>query len=117
MRTLIRSLPTIFFITIYLSHQELYFLLKYPIRDYSKIVDSRTMYKNKLNSELSFMFPGLKKIFSNTTGTSSIAIFKSYQIPTNIINADKKEVIATLKKASKKNIWCYETYEKFIRIT
>lgn len=92
------------------------FTLKSLCRDYYKLVDSRTMYKHKLNSELNLIFPGFKKVFSNTTGNSSIAILKLYQTPTAILNANKEEVIETLKKASKKNIWCYEIYEKLIKV-
>ncbi len=91
------------------------FTLKTLCRDYYKFVDNRTIYKLKLSADLSLVFPGYTKIFSDTTGAASLAILKKYQTPQSILNAPKEEVIELLMKASKRKSWCYEVYDKLMK--
>lgn len=57
------------------------FTLKSLCRDYYKLVDTRSIFKKKLSADLRIVFPGYNGVFSDITGTTSIAILKYYQTP------------------------------------
>lgn len=92
------------------------FSLKSLCRDYYKLVDVRTTFKLKLNSDLRMIFPGYNKIFSDKTALASIALLKNYQSPTDILKAPKEEIIEILYQASKKRAWSNLIYDRLIEI-
>ncbi|WP_346920569.1 IS110 family transposase [Clostridium sp. UBA7339] len=93
------------------------FALKCLCRDYYKYVDTRSIYKKKLSSDLRLFFHGYQSVFSDTTGATSINILKQYTSPEAIINAPKEDVMTILRTISKKNlVWCNNTYEKLLKM-
>ena len=92
------------------------FTLKSLCRDYYKLVDTRSTFKKKLSADLRIVFPGYNSVFSDITGTTSIAILKCYQTPQSILDASKEDILKILKESSKKNlVWCNNTYGKLIK--
>nr|WP_312890950.1 transposase [Clostridium thailandense] len=92
------------------------FTLKCLCRDYYKPVDSRSVFKKKLSADLYIIFPGYKKIFSDITGPSSIAVLKQYQTPKAVLDASKDDIKNLLINSSKKSLtWCNKAYDKLIK--
>lgn len=91
------------------------FSLKSLCRDYYKLVDIRTTFKLKLNSDLRMIFPGYNNIFSDKTIAASLALLKKYQTPSDILKANKEDVIQILYDASKRKPWCYKIYDKILK--
>lgn len=92
------------------------FAIKTLCRDYYNLTDSRSEYKKKLSSGLRIYFPGYHKVFSDTTGDTSIAILTVYPSPTAILNAPKEDILTILKTHSRKSKnWCNNTYDKLIK--
>lgn len=91
------------------------FSLKSLCRDYYKLVDIRTIFKLKLNSDLRMIFPGYNKVFSDKTVAASLALLRVYQTPEEVLKAKKEDIIKILQNASKRKAWCYKVYDKLIK--
>ncbi|MBU3158104.1 IS110 family transposase, partial [Clostridium estertheticum] len=63
------------------------------VRDYYKLIDTRSGFKKKLSNSLYISFSGYKKVFSNTCGLVSIKILKKYPTPQAVISAQNKFII------------------------
>ncbi|MBY6796508.1 IS110 family transposase [Clostridium botulinum] len=73
-------------------------------------------HSKKLSADLRVVFPGYNGVFSDITGTTSMAILKCYQTPQSILDAPREDIVKILKESSKKNlIWCNNTYNKLIK--
>lgn len=77
------------------------YAVKSLCRDYYKFVDSRSNYKKKLSSDLSLLFPGYTKLFSDVASKASRAILKNYGSPELFINGDKDSIINLISTESK----------------
>ena len=73
-------------------------------REYYNLVDHRSAYVNKLKAQLRIVFPGFSKVFSNVTGTTSIAILKKFPTPEDIIAARPNEIIDLIAISSRKGL-------------
>jgi len=92
------------------------FSLKGLCRDYYKLVDTRSVYKKKLSTDLRVIFPGYHMVFSDLTGVSSITLLKNYPSPSAILVAPKDDIIELLAKGSRKGFkWANATYNKLIK--
>lgn len=91
------------------------FSLKSLCRDYYKLIDIRTTFKLKLNSDLKMIFPGYNKIFSDKTSLASLALLKKYQSPSDILKATKEDIIEIIYTASKKRAWSHQIYDKLLK--
>ena len=86
------------------------FTLKLLVRDYYKLIDTRSGFKKKLSSSLCISFSGYQKVFSNTCGLVSIKILKQYPTPQAVISAPKQDIIDILLNARKGLKWAEKKY-------
>jgi transposase len=93
------------------------FTLKLLVRDYYKLIDTRSVFKKKLSSSLYISFSGYQNIFSNTCGYVSINILKKYPSPQAVISAPKQDIIDILLSARRGIKWAEEKYLKLIECT
>lgn len=73
-------------------------------REYYSLIDNRSAYVNKLKSQLSIVFPGFSKVFSNVTGATSIAILTRFSTPEAILNAEPNQVLDLIALTSRKGL-------------
>jgi len=73
-------------------------------REYYSLIDNRSAYLNKLKSQLSIVFPGFSKVFSNVTGATSIAILTRFSTPEAILNAEPNQVLDLIALTSRKGL-------------
>jgi transposase len=90
------------------------FTLKLLVRDYYKLIDTRSIFKKKLGSTLNMAFCGYKKIFSDTCGQVSLNILKRYPSPQAVISAPKQEIVDTLLLSKKGLPWAESKYQKLL---
>ncbi|MDD4593188.1 MAG: IS110 family transposase [Parabacteroides sp.] len=83
---------------------ELIMNLRVLCREYYSLVDHRSAYVNKLKAQLSIVFPGYKKAFSDVTGVTSIKILKNFPTPEDIINAEPGTIIDLIAIASRRGL-------------
>lgn len=88
--------------------------LKLLVRDYYKLIDTRSIFKKKLSSSLCITFNGYQNVFSNTCGLVSINILKKYPNPHAIISAPKQDIIDILLNSRKGVNWAEKKYTKLI---
>ncbi len=63
-------------------------------------MDNRSAYVNKLQGELRMAFPQYPGIFSKITSNTSLTLLETYTLPEAFINADKQEIINTIKSTA-----------------
>lgn len=91
------------------------FAIKSLCRDYYSLVDNRSELKKKLSSALRSFFPGYQEVFSDVGGVTSLAILTEYSSPRAILEAPMDDIVALLKKSSRKSIqWCTSVRDKLI---
>ena len=90
------------------------FTLKLLVRDYYKLIDTRSIFKKRLGSTLCISFSGYQNIFSNTCGYASINILKAYPSPKAVISAPKQSIIDILLCSRKGLTWSEKIYSKII---
>ena len=90
------------------------FTLKLLVRDYYKLIDTRSVFKKKLSSSLCISFSGYKDVFSNTCGLVSINILKKFPSPQAVISAPKQDIINILLNSRKGLKWAEKKYSKLI---
>ncbi|MBU3114852.1 IS110 family transposase [Clostridium lacusfryxellense] len=88
--------------------------LKLLVRDYYKLIDTRSVFKKKLSSSLCITFSGYQNVFSNTCGLVSINILKKYPNPQEFISAPKQDIIDILLNSRKGVNWAEKKYTKLI---
>ena len=91
------------------------FTLKLLVRDYYKLIDTRSIFKKKLSSSLCISFSGYKNVFSNTCGLVSINILKRYPSPQAVLSAPKQDIIDILLDSKKGLKWAEEKYYKLLK--
>jgi transposase len=90
------------------------FTLKLLVRDYYKLIDTRSGFKMKLSSSLCISFSGYQKVFSNTCGLVSIKILKEYPTPQAVISASKQDIIDILLNSRKGLKWAEKKYSNLV---
>lgn len=90
------------------------FTLKLLIRDYYKLIDTRTGFKKKLSSTLSFAFCGYQKVFSDTCGHVSLSILKKCPSPQAVLSASKQDIVDILLRSKKGISWAEKKYQKLL---
>jgi transposase len=90
------------------------FTLKLLVRDYYKLIDTRSGFKKKLSSTLYLSFSGYQNVFSNTCGYVSINILKKYPSPQKVLSAPKQDIIDILLHSRKGQNWAEKKYLKLI---
>ena len=78
--------------------------LRVLCREYYSLVDHRSAYVIKLKTQLSIVFPGYNKVFSDVTGATSIKILKDFPTPEDIINAEPGIIIDLIAITSRKGL-------------
>ncbi|MCR3923425.1 MAG: IS110 family transposase, partial [Firmicutes bacterium] len=91
------------------------YMLRNLCREYYDLVDGRANIKKKLSNDLRVAFPGYEKVFSDITGTTSLAVLTSYSTPETIIKASKEDVVNLIAISSRKGLlWARKAYNKLI---
>ena len=90
------------------------FTLKLLVRDYYKLIDTRSGFKKKLSSSLCVSFSGYQKVFSNTCGLVSIKILKEYPTPQAVTSAPKQDIIDILLNSRKGLKWAEKKYSNLV---
>lgn len=70
-------------------------------REYYDLVDNRSAYVNKLHGELRMAFPQYLGIFSKITTNTSLTLLDRYTSPDAFIEADKQEIIDTIRSTAR----------------
>ena len=70
-------------------------------REYYNLMDNRSAYVNKLQGELRMAFPQYLGIFSKVTINTSLTLLETYTSPAAFIEADKQEIIDTIKSTAR----------------
>ena len=70
-------------------------------REYYDLMDNRSAYMNKLQSELRMAFPQYLSIFSKVTINTSLTLLETYTSPSAFINSDKQEIIDIIKSTAR----------------
>lgn len=66
-------------------------------REYYDLMDNRSAYVNKLQSELRMVFPEYLKIFSKITTNTSLTLLETYTSPDAFLNTSKEEIIDSIR--------------------
>lgn len=90
------------------------FTLKLLVRDYYKLIDSRTTFKKKLSTTLSIAFCGYHNVFSDICGQVSIGILEKFPSPQAVLSAPKQEVVDILLLSRKGISWAEKKYQKLV---
>ena len=84
-------------------------------RQYYKLSDELTAYKNRLTAIVDQLMLNFKDAFPNIYSKAAIAVLEKYPTPTAIIKADKDELISTIQKNSRKSFeWATKKYELLV---
>ena len=70
-------------------------------REYYDLMDNRSAYVNKLQGELCMAFPQYLGIFSKLTTNTSLTLLETYTSPSAFIEADKQDIIDTIKSTAR----------------
>ncbi len=70
-------------------------------REYYDLMDNRSAYVNKLQGELRMAFPQYLGIFSKVTTNTSLTLLETYTSPDAFLQADRLEIIETIKSTSR----------------
>ena len=70
-------------------------------REYYGLMDNRSAYVNKLQGELRMAFPQYLGIFSKVTTNTSLVLLETYTSPAAFIEADKQEIIDTIRSTAR----------------
>lgn len=85
-------------------------------REYYDLMDNRSAYVNKLQGELRMAFPQYLGIFSKVTINTSLALLETYTSPNAFIEADKQEIIDTIKSTARFGLtYAEKKYNAIIR--
>jgi transposase len=90
------------------------FTLKLLVRDYYKLIDTRSTFKKKLSNSLSISFSGYQNVFSNTCGIVSIKILKKYPTPQAVISAQKQDIMDILLNSRKGLKWAEKKHTNLV---
>ena len=93
------------------------FLLKNLVREYYKLTDTCSTFKNKLSADLRVIFPDYNTVFSDSTSNTSLEILSNYPTPKSVIDAPKEDIMKILIEKSKKSVtWSENIYSKLLAV-
>jgi transposase len=73
-------------------------------RQYYKISDELTTYKNRLTGIIDQVMLNFKDVFPNTCSKTAMAVLEEYPTPALIVKADKNKLVSLIQKDSRKNL-------------
>lgn len=89
--------------------------LKSLCRQYYKLSDELTTYKNRLTGIVDQLMLNFKDVFSDIYSKTAIAVLAEYPTPTTIIKADKNKLVSIIKGNSRKSLeWATAKYELLV---
>lgn len=89
--------------------------LKSLCRQYYKLSDELTAYKNRLTGIVDQIMLNFKDVFSDICSKTAIAVLEEYPTPTAIIKADKDKLVSIIKENSRKSFeWATAKYELLV---
>jgi transposase len=84
-------------------------------RQYYKLSDELTTYKNRLTGIVDQVMLNFTDVFSNVYSKTALAVLDKYPSPSHILKANKKTLISFIAKSSKKGLaWSTEKYELLV---
>lgn len=89
--------------------------LKSLCRQYYKLGDELTTYKNRLIGIIDQVMLNFTDVFQNVYSKTALAVLDRYPSPDQILKASKKTLISLIEKTSKKGLaWSTEKYELLV---
>jgi len=89
--------------------------LKSLCRQYYKLSDELTTYKNRLTGIVDQLMLNFKDVFPDIYSKTAIAVLAEYPTPTTIIKADKDKLVSIIKGNSRKSLeWATAKYELLV---
>ena len=89
--------------------------LKSLCRQYYKLGDELTTYKNRLIGIIDQVMLNFTDVFQNVYSKTALAVLDRYPSPKQILKANKKTLISLIEKTSKKGLaWSTEKYELLV---
>ena len=89
--------------------------LKSLCRQYYKLGDELTTYKNRLIGIIDQVMLNFTEVFQNVYSKTALAVLYRYPSPNQILKANKKTLISLIEKTSKKGLgWSTEKYELLV---
>ena len=89
--------------------------LKSLCRQYYKLSDELTAYKNRLTGIVDQLMLNFKDVFPDIYSKTAIAVLAEYPTPTTIIKADKDKLVSIIKGNSRKSLeWATAKYELLV---
>lgn len=81
-------------------------------RHYYKIADDLAAFKNRLISIIDQIMLNLSDVFDDVCCPTAIAILEKYPTPSDILNADKNELISLIQKSARRSLsWAVSKYQ------
>ena len=89
--------------------------LKDLCRQYYKLSDELTAYKNRLIGIVDQLMLNFKDVFSNIFSKTAIAVLEEYPTPAHILKANRRKLISLIQKTSHRSLkWSTAKYELLI---
>ena len=89
--------------------------LKSLCRQYYKLSDELTTYKNRLIGIIDQVMLNFTDVFQNVYSKTALAVLDRYPSPKQILKANKQTLISLIEKTSKKGLaWSTEKYELLV---
>ena len=89
--------------------------LKSLCRQYYKLSDELTTYKNRLIGIIDQVMLNFTDVFQNVYSNTALAVLDRYPSPKQILKANKQTLISLIEKTSKKGLaWSTEKYELLV---
>lgn len=73
-------------------------------RQYYKLSDELTVYKNRLTGIVDQLMLTFKDVFSNIFSKAALAVLEEYPTPARILEADRNQLVAVIQKNSRKSL-------------
>lgn len=84
-------------------------------RQYYKLNDELTAYKNRLTGIIDQLMLNFKDVFPDTCSKTAIAVLEEYPTPELIIKADKNKMVSLIQTKSRKSLeWAIAKYELLV---
>ena len=89
--------------------------LKGLCRQYYKLSDELTMYKNRLTGVIDQLMLNFKDVFSDVCSKTALAVLEKFSSPAAIIKANRNKLINIIKVTSHKSIdWATKKYDLLV---
>ena len=90
--------------------------LKSLCRQYYKMTDQLTAYKNKLIGIVDQVMLNFTDVFKNATCKTALALLEKYPTPSHMLKGNRDKIISLIRKTSKMGIkWATSKYELLIK--